>query len=157
MLPASERHLYAEPKRLAAAGLVRVHREAVGRRSRTVYEITPAGREAPRRPLPAPGSNPDLLAALDATSRQVQQLLDDGVQQVRGYQDGGPFPQRLHLIMLFARFYTDFLLLLRDWVAPARREVASWPTTSDLGLTEGTRRILEDLLRLSDQLTQEPQ
>jgi PadR family transcriptional regulator AphA len=174
--PASERNLYAEPKRLAAAGLVRMRREAVGRRSRTVYEITPAGREALRRHLatpPAPpqlefealqrlfyadqGSKQDLLAALDATSRQVEQLLHDGLQQVRGYQtDGGPFPQRLHLIMLFTRFYADFLLLVRDWVALARREVASWPTTSDLGLTDGTRRILEDLLRQGDQLTAAP-
>ena len=73
--------------------------------------------------------------------------------QVRGYQDdGGPFPQRLHLVVLFARFYTDFLLLLRDWVALARREAASWPTTSDLGLTDGTRRMLQDLLQLGDQL-----
>jgi PadR family transcriptional regulator AphA len=177
MLPASERNLYAEPKRLAAAGLVRMRREQVGRRSRTVYEITPAGRDALRRQLatpPAPpqlqfealqrliyadqGTKQDLLAALDTTSQQVQQLLDDGLQQVRGYQaDGGPFPQRLHLIMLFARFYADHLLLLRDWVALARREVASWPTTSDLGLTDGTRQMLEDLLRLGDQLTQEPE
>jgi hypothetical protein len=34
--------------------------------------------------------------------------------------------------------------------------VASWPTTSDLGLTDGTRQMLQDLLRLGDQLTQEP-
>ena len=176
LLPASERNLYAEPKRLAAAGLVRMRRETVGRRSRTIYEITPAGREALRRKLatpPAPpqlefealqrliyadqGSKHDLLAALDTTSQQVQQLLDDGLQQARGYQaDGGPFPQRLHLIILFSRFYADFLLLLRDWVALARQEVASWPTTRDLGLTDGTRQMLQDLLQLADQLTQEP-
>jgi PadR family transcriptional regulator AphA len=174
--PASERNLYAEPKRLAAAGLVRMRHEPVGRRSRTIYEITPAGREALRGQLatpPAPpqlefealqrlifadqGSKQDLLAALDTTSQQVQQLLDDGLQQVRGYQaDGGPFPQRLHLIILFSRFYTDFLLLLRDWIALARREVASWPTTRDLGLTDGTRQMLQDLLQLADQLTQDP-
>ena len=172
MLPASERHLYAEPKRLAAAGLVRMRREAVGRRTRTVYEITPAGREALRSQLAAPpappqlqfetlqrlifadqGSKQDLLAALDTTTEQVQQLMDEGFQQLRGYQaDGGPFPERLHLIMLFSRFYVDYLVLLRDWAALARREVASWPTTSDLGLTEGARRTLDDLLRLGDQL-----
>ena len=154
-----------------------MRREAVGRRSRTVYEITPAGREALRRQLatpPAPpqlefealqrlifadqGSKQDLLATLDATRRQVEQLLEDGMQQVRGYRDdGGPFPRRLHLIMLFARFYVDFLLLLRDWAALASREVASWPTTSDLGLTDGTRQMLEDLLRLGDQLAEERQ
>jgi PadR family transcriptional regulator, regulatory protein AphA len=177
MQPASERNLYAEPKRLAAAGLVRMRRQQVGRRSRTIYEITPAGRDALRRQLATPPAPPqlefealqrlifadqaskeDLLAALDTTSQQVQQLLEDGLQQVRGYQaDGGPFPQRLHLIILFARFSTDFLLLLRDWVALARREVASWPTTRDLGLTDGTRQMLEDLLRLGDQLTPDPE
>jgi PadR family transcriptional regulator, regulatory protein AphA len=177
MQPASERNLYAEPKRLAAAGLVRMRREQVGRRSRTIYEITPAGRDTLRRQLatpPAPpqlefealqrlifadqGSKEDLLAALDTTSQQVQRLLEDGLQQVRGYQaDGGPFPHRLHLIVLFARFSTDFLVLVRDWVAQVRREAASWPTTRDLGLTDGTRQMLEDLLRLADQLTQEPE
>ena len=177
MQPASERNLYAEPKRLATAGLVRMRREAVGRRSRTIYEITPVGRDALRRQLATPPAPPqlefealqrlifadqaskeDLLAALDTTSQQVQQLLEDGLQQVRGYQaDGGPFPQRLHLIVLFARFSTDFLLLVRDWVDLARREVASWPTTRDLGLTDGTRQMLQDLLRLADQLTQDPE
>jgi DNA-binding PadR family transcriptional regulator len=176
MQPASERNLYAEPKRLAAAGLVRMRREQVGRRSRTIYEITPAGRDALGRQLATPptspqlefetlqrlifadqGSKEDLLAALDATSEQVRQLLEDGLRQVRGYQaDGGPFPQRLHLIVLYARFSTDFLLLLRDWVALARREAAGWPTTRDLGLTDGTRQMLQDLLQLADQLIQEP-
>jgi PadR family transcriptional regulator AphA len=177
MQPASERNLYAEPKRLAAAGLVRMRREQVGRRSRTIYEITPAGRDALRRQLATPPAPPqlefealqrlifadqaskeDLLAALDTTSDQVQQLLEDGLQQTRGYQaDGGPFPQRLHLTVLFARFSTDFLLLVRDWVTLARREVASWPTTRDLGLTDGTRQMLQDLLRIGDQLIQEPE
>jgi PadR family transcriptional regulator, regulatory protein AphA len=176
MQPASERNLYAEPKRLAAAGLVQMHREQLGRRSRTIYAITPAGRHALRRQLATPPAPPqlefealqrlifadqaskaDLLAALDTTSRQVQQLLEDGLQQVRGYQaDGGPFPQRLHLIVLFARFSTDFLVLVRDWVALAHREVASWPTTRDLGLTDGTRQLLQDLLRLADQQAQPP-
>lgn len=174
MQPASERNLYAEPKRLAAAGLVHMHHQQVGRRTRTIYAITPAGRQALRRQLATPPAPPqlefetlqrlifadqaskaDLLAALDTTSHQVQQLLEDGLQQVRGYQaDGGPFPQRLHLILLFARFSTDFLVLVRDWVALARHEVASWPTTHDLGLTDGTRHILHDLLHLHDQLTQ---
>jgi PadR family transcriptional regulator, regulatory protein AphA len=176
MQPASERNLYAEPKRLAAAGLVRMRREQLGRRSRTIYEITQAGRDALGRQLATPptppqlefetlqrlifadqGSKEDLLAALDATSEQVQQLLEDGLRQVRGYRaDGGPFPQRLHLIVLYARFSTDFLLLLRDWVALARREAAGWPTTRDLGLTDGTRQMLQDLLQLADQLIQEP-
>jgi PadR family transcriptional regulator, regulatory protein AphA len=177
MLPASERNLYAEPKRLAAAGLVQIRQEPAGRRSRTVYEITAAGRDALRRQMgtpPAPpelefeamqrlvfadqGSKQDLLATLDATSGQVDQLLHDVLQQVRSYQaGGGPFPERLHLIMLFSRFYVDYLNLLRDWAALARREVASWPATTNLGLTDGTRRILQELTRQGEQLTSDPQ
>ena len=44
-----------------------------------------------------------------------------------------------------------------DWVALARREEASWSTTSYLGLTDGTRQLLQDLLRLADQLTEDPE
>jgi DNA-binding PadR family transcriptional regulator len=176
MHPASERNLYAEPKRLAAAGLVRIRQEAVGRRSRTIYEITPAGRDTLRRQMATPprppqlefdamqrlvfadqGSKQDLLATLDATSRQVDQLLSDTLQQVRGYQaGGGPFPERLHLVMLFSRFYVDYLLLLQRWTALASHEVASWPSTKNLGLTDGTRQILEDLLRQGERLTGDP-
>jgi PadR family transcriptional regulator AphA len=176
MHPASERNLYAEPKRLAAAGLVRIRQEAVGRRSRTIYEITPAGRDTLRRQMATPprppqlefdamqrlvfadqGSKQDLLATLDATSRQVDQLLSDTLQQVRGYQaSGGPFPERLHLVMLFSRFYVDYLLLLQRWTALASHEVASWPSTKNLGLTDGTRQILEDLLRQGERLTGDP-
>lgn len=177
MHPASERNLYAEPKRLAAAGLVRIRQETAGRRSRTVYEITPAGRDTLRRQMATPtrppqlefdamqrlvfadqGSKQDLLDTLDATSGQVDQLLRDVVQQLRGYQaDGGPFPERLHLIMLFSRFYVDYLHLLHDWTATARREVASWPTTRNLGLTDGTQQILDELLRRGEQLTSDPE
>jgi PadR family transcriptional regulator AphA len=177
MHPVSERNLYAEPKRLAAAGLVRIHQEAVGRRSRTIYEITPAGRDTLRRQMTTPprppqlefdvmqrlvfadqGSKQDLLDSLDATGRQVDELLRDVMEQVRGYRaDGGPFPERLHLIMLFSRFYVDYLFLLRRWTALAGREVASWPTTKNLGLTDGTRQIFEDLLRECERLAGDPE
>jgi PadR family transcriptional regulator, regulatory protein AphA len=177
MHPASERNLYAEPKRLAAAGLVQIRQETAGRRSRTVYEITPAGRDTLRRQMATPtrppqlefdamqrlvfadqGSKQDLLATLDATSRQIDQLLHDVMLQLRGYQaDGGPFPERLHLIMLFSRFYVDYLFLMRRWTVLAGREVASWPTTKNLGLTDGTRQILEELLQQVGQLSGDPE
>ena len=45
-MPRAESVIYAEPKRLVQAGLATVTRERVGRRTRQVYEITPAGRAA---------------------------------------------------------------------------------------------------------------
>jgi hypothetical protein len=104
------------------------------------------------------GSKQDLLATLDATSRQVDELLRDVMEQLRGYQaDGGPFPERLHLIMLFSRFYVDYLFLLRHWTALAAREVADWPTTKNLGLIDGARQIFEDLLREGERLAGAPE
>jgi PadR family transcriptional regulator, regulatory protein AphA len=46
--PKAESVLYDEPKRLEARGWVSAHKEKTGRRTRTVYEITPAGRRALR-------------------------------------------------------------------------------------------------------------
>jgi hypothetical protein len=59
--------------------------------------------------------------------------------------------------MLFSRSCVDYLFLLRHWTAMAGREVASRPTTKNLGLTDGTRQIFEDLLRESERLTGDPE
>ena len=53
--PRTEASIYREPKALVAGGLARARNEADGRRSRTVYEITPAGRRALRSWLGRPG------------------------------------------------------------------------------------------------------
>jgi PadR family transcriptional regulator, regulatory protein AphA len=82
--PRAERKLYDEPKRLAEEGLASVTREHTGKRSRSVYTITEAGRAALRDWLSAPfappttefegmvkvffsdaGSRPQLLATID--------------------------------------------------------------------------------------------
>ena len=44
--PTGERTLYDEPKRLVEAGYARARKESVGKRPRTTYTITPAGRRA---------------------------------------------------------------------------------------------------------------
>ena len=69
--PRAESNLYAEPKKLIAHGFASASSEPRGRRRRTVYSITPAGREAlaawiglpaaaSRRP---PGLRPPRLSA----------------------------------------------------------------------------------------------
>jgi len=40
---------------------------------------------------------------------------------------GGPFPERLHLIVLTGKFILDFTALLEDWARWAEVEVAKWP------------------------------
>src|SRR5258708_13545323 len=64
--PRAERKLYDEPKRLVEAGYARAVKDMVGRRPRTTYSITPAGREALSHwlythvPAPPPASSPML-------------------------------------------------------------------------------------------------
>lgn len=148
--------------------LASVRREPArdGRRTRTTYAITPAGRQALSSWLatePAPpelefeamvrltfadqGTKQQALAAIDSITRHAEQRYREGLDQLREYlEDGGPFPERLHLIALTATFHADYLRLLRDWAARARAEVAAWPTTKGLGMTPSARRALQQAL-----------
>src|SRR3989440_1164812 len=58
--PRAQSKLYEEPKKLVAEGLARASKEAVGRRRRTVYAITPKGRRALAAWLTEPGAGPVL-------------------------------------------------------------------------------------------------
>ena len=92
--------LYAEPKRLAAAGLVDEHREEAGRR-RLVYEITDAGRRALEQWLTDPtaslpelrdpallqlffGADPDLVAPPRAAAHRELLALYEELRAAMG-------------------------------------------------------------------------
>jgi DNA-binding PadR family transcriptional regulator len=166
--PLSQAHLYTEPKRLAAAGLVRVKRVAAGpHRTRQEFHITPKGRRSLVRWLATPpelpvlnhemmlrvgfadnGTVDDLLAALDAAEAQLARMYAEGIEQVEGYlADGGPFPERLHLIALASDFNGRFLELCHDWIEEVRTEAGHWSTTVGVGATERTKRRLVAILR----------
>src|SRR5260370_22252458 len=59
--PRAERKLYDEAKRLAGLGLATSRSEMTGRRASTVYEITPAGRDALRAWVGEPSFQPPVL------------------------------------------------------------------------------------------------
>jgi DNA-binding PadR family transcriptional regulator len=163
--PKAESVLYDEPKRLVRLGLATAQREPVGRRTRTAYAITGEGRRAlgawlATRPGPPrfefetmlrlvyadQGSKEELLDAVRAARRWAEGRFAEGREQVRGYlEDGGPFPDRLHLIALFARFYADLFELVIGWAELAEAEIERWPRTDALGMTERTRALLEEL------------
>jgi PadR family transcriptional regulator AphA len=164
--PTAESVLYDEPKRLVRLGLATAHREPAGRRTRTAYAITDQGRRAVGAWLatqPGPprfefetmlrliyadqGTKQDLLAAVRAARGWAEQRFADGQEQVRGYlADGGPFPDRLHIIALFARFYADQFELIRQWADLAEAEIETWPRTDGLGMTERAHALLEELV-----------
>src|SRR4029453_5915722 len=58
MWPRAESNVYAEPKRLVAAGLATPREEWTGSRRRTIYSITEAGRVALAEWLPSPPATP---------------------------------------------------------------------------------------------------
>jgi len=140
--PKSERLLYSEPKRLVDRGYATTHKQVSGNRSRNVYEITPAGRDAlaewttsrtqqPRIEIEAllrllfadHGSKEDLARALDELEADIGEHHDAIVELMASYLEGGhPFPQRTHLSVLFATFQIDLFKAMERWIEFARGE-----------------------------------
>lgn len=163
--PKSERLLYAEPKKLVEHGLATAVQESVGQRERTVYTITAEGRTSltawmatsPQPPVleaesllrllfAENGTIGDLVAALDAMAADATELYDQVAEINTGYLDGEhPFPDRTHLSVLFASFQLELFDLIIRWVDFAKGEIAAWPTTGGLGMTEGTEAILVNI------------
>jgi DNA-binding PadR family transcriptional regulator len=163
--PKSERLLYTEPKKLVGHGLASAHEESVGKRTRTVYTITGDGRTAlaawmgttPRPPeleaesllrllFAENGTSGDLVAALDVMADHAAEMYEQVVGINSSYLDGKhPFPERTHLSVLFATFQLELFDLMIKWVEFAKAEIATWPSTDGLGMTERTETILNDI------------
>jgi hypothetical protein len=157
--------MYAEPKKLVEHGLATPLQESVGERNRTVYTITEEGRAALTAWLataPAPpvleaeallrllfaenGSVDDLTAALDEMAADAAELYEQVVTINASYLDGHhPFPERTHLSVLFATFQLELFDLIVRWVDFAKAEIATWPTTEGLGMTDRTEAILNNI------------
>ncbi|GAA0271203.1 PadR family transcriptional regulator [Cryptosporangium japonicum] len=168
--PRSEAHIYGEVKRLVGWGYATAATERSGNRERTSYAITPSGRDALRSWLATPPAGPqleiegllrllladqgdraDALRAVRATREAVATSYGIGVEQMRAYVDGeGPFPDRVHLVALLARFYADFAETMLDWCDAAEAEIEAWPDVRGVGLTDATRRSLEDAIARYD-------
>lgn len=165
--PVSESQLYAEPKRLERERLITITEDSAGpRRTRQLLTITPAGRKALREWLAtepaAPrlqvellvrtlfataGTKDDLLAAIASTRASVQEAYDYGLSVVADYRAGrNPFPERLHVNILWMVFVHDLLRLLLDWTELARAEVEQWPDTSAGGNPDRINRLLDAML-----------
>ena len=147
--PRAESNLYAEPKRLVAAGLAEAREEWNGDRRRTVYSITDRGRDALREWLMTPpadvrveseahlrllygnyGSKDDLLAAIQAIEDDAQRTIDHyarlGVEYARGE---GLFPDRIHVNALLATLSIEQARAAVRWARWAREAVGAWKST----------------------------
>lgn len=144
--PRAERGLYEEPKSLVAHGYASAADEPHGRRARTVYSITPAGRRALRAWLAEESAPPqfeseavlriafaehgrsrsalDTLAALRAHADERRHFV---TEVARSYVEGrGSYPDRVHTISLVNRFFADYYELLDRWAAWAGAEIERW-------------------------------
>lgn len=145
--PRAETSFYQEPKNLVEQGFARAKVVTTGRRSRTVYSITPQGRRELRKWFRAPsvppkveiealakavfaehGSRPALLATLAQLEGQVQEMRREGTRLAADFFDTvGLTPERLAVFSLAGKLYFDHFDLLEGWARGARAEVENWP------------------------------
>ena len=144
--PRADSKLYEAPKLLASRGLANASRELPGRRPRTRYRITPAGKRrlrdwlARRDIVPLElesealvriwlghlGTIDDLRAALESLSQQARGNLQWGRTIGTEYLVEGVPPGRGHVSALTFRFLWDFNQMLEAWSAWGLRELEAW-------------------------------
>jgi len=143
----AETSIYQEPKKLVEHGFARAKIVAYGRRTRTVYSITPKGRRALRRWLDQPSAPPafevEALArtvfaeygSREALLRTLTQLEHDvAAMRQKGTALSAQFlgkvgvnSQRVGIAGVALRLYFDNFALLENWARWARSEVEAWP------------------------------
>lgn len=175
--PRAESRILAELKRLDADGLVRSRKEAVGRRPRTVYAITPKGRRHLEGWLDAPPrattlesepllrvllgdlASPDAIhRALDQVERDAHDILDVGRTVAAEYQSGtAPFQDQVHVRAFVFDYLTTHATGMLAWVRRTRHALDEWP---DLGQEDraarAVQRIGERAGRLPGRRTNDP-
>lgn len=164
--PKEESLLYAQPPRLAAAGLVRVETETIGRRRRKRYSITEDGRAAMRRWLARRTAPPSLelepalrllyanLGTLDDAHTSVDALRDwatqkmgAGLANLESYADGtAPFPERDHINIVIAQLLGRIYQAVLDWCDIATDEISRWSSTEEPGPGACTAELLAEAL-----------
>jgi DNA-binding PadR family transcriptional regulator len=161
--PRAASGIYEEPKRLVRAGLATADREPTGRRPRTVYRITAAGRVALRDWIEdgsATGrsyesepmvrfffgngaSKTALLKAIDDVGSAAKAAIAAWVDVAAPYADGGGrYPERVHVNALTMRLAFDIASVELDWAAWARREVEAWPDAAHAADEAALRALL---------------
>ncbi len=145
--PRAQSKLFEEPKKLVAHGFAEARQEKVGRRPRTVYTITRAGRRALAAWLAEPGDGPALefeglvklifadsgtrADALASIARAREWAVERNASSLeageRFIEGAGRYGERRATTLLLGAFLTDFYALVADWADWATAEVESWP------------------------------
>jgi DNA-binding PadR family transcriptional regulator len=146
--PRAASKLYLTQKQLVERGLAIARRERTGKRPRTVYSITPAGRQAVDAWLARPpalialeaepvvrvwfghlGSKENLLGAIEVVRNQAEAALQHGRQVALERLADMP-AERGHVAAALFKFLWDYNTMLERWATWARMEVDGWSDTS---------------------------
>lgn len=161
--PRAESRILAELKRLDQEGLASAEREMIGRRPRTTYSITPAGRNRLREWLAAAPRETTLecepilrtllgsLGSLDQVDAAVAQVEADaeavlavGRVVAEQYLTGtAPFQDQVE----YRAFVFDFLVAhataMHDWSQRTRLALADWPQLDAEQRTASAHALIE--------------
>ena len=151
--PRAESAIYREAKRLAQMGLVEGEKEYTGKRARTVYSITDAGRNALREWLATPvapfsmdfeamlrvfvaplGTKGELIDTLEQVRSDAREMLQFAGEVKQEFADRINVTQdQAHIRALAVDFFVSLLNTVHDWAERTLSEVDGW---DDLSATE---------------------
>jgi PadR family transcriptional regulator, regulatory protein AphA len=163
--PRAESAIYREVKRLAAMRLAAAEREYVGKRPRTVYSITEAGRQVLREWLDTPvspfamdfeamirlfiaplGTKEQLVATLEQVRGDAQEMLRFGGAVKQEFLEGRAVLQdQVYLRAHAVDFFISLLNTVDGWAERTLAEVQGWEDLSPDGKND---RALEIFARL---------
>jgi DNA-binding PadR family transcriptional regulator len=149
--PRAASRVYAQAKRLSRRGLARTRVEADGKRTRSIYTITSAGRRELARWLAAPprgtalecepllrvmfadfARRGDVIAALRQAREDGVAILEVGKLVGPEYlRREGPFQDQVHVRAFLFDFLSHFGRFLISWSERTEAVYGRWPEWSD--------------------------
>jgi len=149
--PRAESQIYEEAKGLVTKGLARARQSYTGRRPRTDYAISAAGRRQLQRWLSTPpratnlecepllrvflgtlDRSDELLAAIAQIREDGQAILDVGRLVAAEYLDGvAPFQDQVVVRALVFDFLSEHARMLVEWADRAEAIVREWPRQTE--------------------------
>jgi DNA-binding PadR family transcriptional regulator len=168
--PRAESNVYAEPKRLVEAGFAKAELQKVGERPRTLYRITPRGRQALQRWLGREssssrvesealvkvlfgnyGTKDDLLDNLRAVEVEAAATKELWHVVASEYDRGNhAFPERIHVNALLFRWVWEHADLNERWAQWAIDQVEQWPNASEPADIDAALAVFRSVLRPTD-------
>ncbi|HEV8681294.1 MAG TPA: PadR family transcriptional regulator [Actinomycetota bacterium] len=163
--PRAESAIYREVKRLAAMELIGGKREYVGKRPRTVYSITEAGREVLREWLDTPvspfamdfeamirlfiaplGTKEQIVATLEQVRGDAQEMLRFGGAVKQEFLEGrAALQDQVYIRALAVDFFVSLLRTVDSWADRTLAEIEGWEDLSADGKNDRGLEIFAQL------------